>query len=238
MFATFKMLFVYTALGPLAGIIGIPYTLMVGDISRLFRVAMWIMAAGVRAAGIRVVVEGMEHVPVGRSCIFLANHVSNLDPPVLLPMLPGRTSVLLKRSLMRIPILGTAMRLANFVPVDRGSRPEAAAASVAAAAEALRSGLNILIYPEGTRSRDGRLAKFKKGPFYLASDSGAPIIPVVITGTDTMMKKGTPWIRPGVATVRMLAAIEPGVYASKDELMAAVRAARIEALPERMRPMG
>ena len=130
---------------------------------------MWIMAAGVRAAGIEVVVEGMEHVPAGRSCIFLANHVSNLDPPVLLPMLPGRTSVLLKRSLMRIPILGTAMRMAGFVPVDRGSSrvsgPEAAAASVAAAAEALRAGLHILIYPEGTRSGDGRLAKFKKGPF-------------------------------------------------------------------------
>ena len=238
MFATFKMLFVYTALGPLAGIVGIPYTLVVGDISRLYRVSMWIMAAGVRAAGIRVVVEGMELVPEGRSCIFLANHVSNLDPPVLLPMLPGRTSVLLKRSLMRIPILGTAMRMAGFVPVDRGSRPEAAAASVAAAGAALRAGLHILIYPEGTRSRDGRLAKFKKGPFYLAADSGAPIVPVVITGTEAMMKKGTPWIRPGVATVRMLPAIDPGAYGSKDEVMAAVRAAMIEALPEAMRPVG
>ena len=242
MFATFKMLFVYTALGPLAGMIGIPYTLMVGDISRLYWVSMWIMAAGVRAAGIEVVVEGMEHVPAGRSCIFLANHVSNLDPPVLLPMLPGRTSVLLKRSLMRIPILGTAMRMAGFVPVDRGSSrvpgPEAAAASVAAAAEALRAGLHILIYPEGTRSGDGRLAKFKKGPFYLASDSGAPIIPVVILGTAAMMQKGTPWIRPGVATVRMLAAIDPGAYGSRDEVMAAVRAVMIEALPEGMRPSG
>jgi 1-acyl-sn-glycerol-3-phosphate acyltransferase len=236
MFATFKMLFVYTLLGPVAGMIGIPYTLVVGDISRLFRVSMWIMAAGVRAAGIRVEVTGRENVPGGRSCIFLSNHVSNLDPPVLLPMLPGRTSVLLKRSLMNIPILGTAMRMAQFVPVDRGSRPEAAAASVAAAAEALRAELNILIYPEGTRSPDGRLAKFKKGPFYLAYDSGAPIVPVVITGTEKMMRKGSASITPGVARVRMLPALLPEDYGSREELMAAVRGAMAAALPVEMRP--
>ena len=237
MFATFKMLLVYTSLGPLAGIMGIPYTLVVGDISRLYRVAMWIMRAGVTAAGIRVELNGMENVPVGRSCIFLSNHVSNLDPPVLLPALPGRTSVLLKRELMRIPILGTAMRMARFVPVDRGSKKESAAASVAAAGEALRSGLNILIYPEGTRALDGRLQKFKKGPFYLAYDTGAAIVPVVIQGTERMMGKGSAKITPGVARVQMLKAIEPGEYGSREELMAAVRAAMVAALPEGMRPV-
>jgi 1-acyl-sn-glycerol-3-phosphate acyltransferase len=236
MFATFKMVGFYTLFGPLAGILGIPYTLVVGDISRLYRVAMWIMRNGVVAAGIKVEVTGREHIPVGEACIYLSNHVSNLDPPVLLPMLPGRSSVLLKKELMRIPILGTAMRLAKFVPVERGSRPETAAASVAAAADALRSGLNILIFPEGTRSKDGRLAKFKKGPFYLAAETGAPIIPVVITGTERMMRKGSAAITPGVARVRMLEAIRPGEFGSKEELMAAVRGAIAAGLPEEMRP--
>src|SRR6185503_12382209 len=110
MLATLKLLFVYTALGPIAGVVGMPYSILVQDISRLYRVGMWIASAGVRAAGIRIELTGLENVPVGRPCIFMCNHVSNLDPPVLLPLLPGRCSVMLKKQLMRIPILGTAMR--------------------------------------------------------------------------------------------------------------------------------
>src|ERR1700712_2321823 len=119
MFATFKLLFVYLTLGPVAGLIGIPYTFIVGDISLLYRVAMWIVRTGVRAAGIQVEITGLENVPADRRCIFMSNHVSNLDPPVELPLLPGRSSVLLKRELMNIPILGRAMRMGGFVPVER-----------------------------------------------------------------------------------------------------------------------
>src|ERR1700759_1936207 len=121
MYATFKLIFVYLTLGPIAGIVSIPYTLLVGDISLLYRVAMWVTNAGVRAAGIKVAITGFENIPAGRSCIFMSNHVSNLDPPVVLPLLPGRSSVLLKKELMSIPILGRAMRMAKFVPVERGS---------------------------------------------------------------------------------------------------------------------
>src|ERR1017187_5736326 len=90
MFATIKMVFVYLTLGGLAGVIGIPYSLVVGNVDRLYRVVMGILSAGVRAAGIRVEVTGLEHVPAGVSCIFLSNHVSNLDPPVIFPALPGQ----------------------------------------------------------------------------------------------------------------------------------------------------
>ena len=138
MFATFKLIFVYLTLGPIAGTIGIPYTLLVGDISLLYRVAMWITNAGVRAAGIKIEICGLENIPPGCSCIFMCNHVSNLDPPVVLPLLPGRSSVLLKKELMNIPILGRAMRMAKFVPVTRGHSRDAAQASVEAAADALR----------------------------------------------------------------------------------------------------
>ncbi len=81
--------------------------------------------------------------------------------------------------------------MAKFVPVERGSRRDAAQASVAAAGDALRSGLHILVYPEGTRSLDGRLSTFKKGPFFLAQETKAPIVPVVVSGTQTMMRKGS-----------------------------------------------
>jgi len=236
MFATFKLAFVYLALGPITGIIGIPYTLLVGDISLLYRVAMWITNAGVRAAGIKIEMSGLENIPAGRSCIFMSNHVSNLDPPVVLPLLPGRSSVLLKKELMNIPILGRAMRLAKFVPVERGSRRDAAQASVEAAADALRSGLHILVYPEGTRSLDGRLSAFKKGPFFLAQETQAPIVPIAISGTQTMMRKGSSAITPGLAQIQMLPAVEPSEYATREELMLAVRSSIAEALPPEMKP--
>ena len=236
MFATFKLAFVYLALGPIAGIVGIPYTLLVGDISVLYRVAMWITNAGVRAAGIKIEMTGLENVPPGRSCIFMSNHVSNLDPPVVLPLLPGRSSVLLKKELMNIPILGRAMRMAKFVPVERGHRRDAAQASVEAAADALRSGLHILVYPEGTRSRDGRLSTFKKGPFFLAKETQAPIVPIALSGTQTMMHKGSNAIVPGLARIQMLPAVEPSKYETREELLLAVRSAIAEALPPEMKP--
>ena len=236
MFAAFKMVFVYLTLGGLAGVIGIPYALAVGNVNLLYPVVMWILRAGVRAAGIRVDVTGLDHVPAGVSCIFLSNHVSNLDPPVLLPALPGMSSVLLKKELMRIPLLGTAMRMAKFVPVERGNVRESAQASVAAAAAALKSGLHILIFAEGTRSKDGRLAAFKGGPFYLAMETGAPIVPIVISGTQTMMRKHSAAIRPGAARIEFLPPIYPAGFSSREELMAAVRAAMIAALPVEMKP--
>jgi 1-acyl-sn-glycerol-3-phosphate acyltransferase len=237
MFATLKLLFVYVTLGSAAGIVGIPYTFLVGDISLLYRVAMWIANAGVRAAGIRIEVTGLENVPKGRPCIFMSNHVSNLDPPVVIPKLPGRCSVLLKKELMSIPILGKAMRMGQFVPVERGGKREAAQASVTAAAEALQSGLHIMVFPEGTRSRDGRLQAFKKGPFYLAMETKVPVVPIAISGTQKMMKKGSSAISPGVARVQFLPAIEPTAFESREELLRAVRGEIADALPKEMNPL-
>lgn len=236
MFASLKLLFVYLVLGVPAGIFGIPYSLLVGDVRRLYSVAMWIANAGVRAAGVRIEATGFENIPQGRPCIFMCNHVSNLDPPVVLPILPGQTSVFLKKELMSIPILGYAMRLGKFIPVERGGRRDAAQASVAAATDALRSGLNILVFPEGTRSKDGRLSTFKKGPFFLAMETMAPVVPVAISGTELMMRKGSAAIVPGVARVKLLPVIEPGEFGNREELLRAVRARIAEALPEEMKP--
>jgi len=235
MFAALKMLFVYLTLGSVAGIVGVPYSFLIGDIGPLYRVAMWILHAGVAAGGIRIEVVGRENLPAGQSCIFMSNHVSNLDPPVLLPCLPGRSSVLLKKQLVSIPILGTAMKMAKFVPVERGHSVEAAKASIAAAGNALRARLNILVFPEGTRSKDGRLSAFKKGPFFLAEETKAPVIPIAISGTQSMMRKGSFAVMPGVARIEFLTAIEPKDYATREELMAAVRAAIDAALPAEMK---
>lgn len=238
MFAALKMLAVYVVLGALAGVIGIPYSLLVGNVRRLYRVViLGIMPLGVRAAGIKVVLTGRENVPPGVSCIFLANHVSNLDPPVLIPTIPPMTSVLLKQELMKIPMLGTAMRMGKFVPVERSKSREAAKRSILAAADALNSGLHMVVFAEGTRSKDGRLQTFKKGPFFLAEHTGAPIIPVVISGTERMMRKGSWAIAPGVARVQMLPPIDPKAFGSREELMSAVREAMVAALPEEMRPL-
>ena len=235
--STSKLLLIYLTLGPVAGLVGIPYTLLVNDISRLYRAAMWIANAGVNAAGIDIVVTGMENVPAGRPCIFMCNHVSNLDPPVVLPMLPGRSAVLLKKELMSIPILGRAMRMGRFIPVERGGKRDAAQASVLAAGEALKDGLNILVFPEGTRSKDGRLQSFKKGPFYLAMETHAPVVPVAVAGTEKMMRKGSWAITPGVARVQLLPPIEPSRFETREELLRTVREAIAGALPREMQPL-
>lgn len=234
MFAALRMLFVYVVLGVPAALIGIPWTALRGDFTMMYGWGMGIMALGVRAAGIRVRVDGLENVEPGTQYIFLSNHVSNLDPPVLLPNIPGMTSVFLKRELMNIPLLGTAMRLGKFVPVSRGKSREDAQQSVAAAADALRSGLHITVFPEGTRSPDGRLLPFKKGAFFLAEGTGAPIIPVIISGTREMMPKGTPGIKPGEARVKFLPPIATQGAGTREDLMERVRAA-MEAELERQR---
>jgi 1-acyl-sn-glycerol-3-phosphate acyltransferase len=197
MIASLLLVATYIVLGLPTSILCIPWCLITGDVMPLYRSSMFIVRRGFRVARVRIQVEGLEHVPAGVACIFMSNHVSNLDPPVLIPLIPGRTSVFLKRSLMKIPVLGYGMRLAEFVPVDRGGNVEAAQESTERAKAVLAKGIHITTFVEGTRSQDGRLLPFKKGPFYLAMDSGAPCIPVSISGTESMMRKGSLRIQPG-----------------------------------------
>jgi 1-acyl-sn-glycerol-3-phosphate acyltransferase len=228
------LLAVYNVFGIPAALIGIPWTVISGDISMVYRWAMWIMHAGLRAAGIRIEVKWQEPLDPKKHYIFLSNHISNLDPPVLLPLLPGRTSVFIKRSLTKLPVLGYGMKLGNFIPVDRDGRVESAKESVTFAASVLASGIHVTSFVEGTRSRDGRLLPFKKGPFYLAMETGAPVVPVSIWGTETMMKKGSLRIYPGTAHVTFHTPLFPKDYATREDLMAAVRNAVESGLPEWM----
>jgi 1-acyl-sn-glycerol-3-phosphate acyltransferase len=221
---------------PCAALVGFPWTFLSGKVDFLYRIAMWAARAGVRMGGVKVVALGLDRLDPAHSYIFMCNHVSNLDPPILVPLIPRRTSVLVKKELFRIPILAQAMRMARLVTVDRSNR-EAAIASVRAGAEVARAGLNMTIFPEGTRSRDGRLLPFKKGPFYLAEEAGVPIVPVTILGTFEMQPKGYFGIHPGTATVIFHPPIIASSYADRDALIAAVTAQISSALPpERQGP--
>jgi 1-acyl-sn-glycerol-3-phosphate acyltransferase len=164
----------------------------------------------------------------------MSNHVSNVDPPITIPLIPKRTSVMVKKELFDFPILGRAMRMGSFVPVDRGNR-DAGIESVEAAKQVTQQGLNMTIYVEGKRSFDGKLLPFKKGPFYLAIACGVPVVPITITGTHYVMPKGRFAIKPGTVTVIFHPLIEPKDFGSRECLMEKVRAAIDSGLPEECR---
>jgi len=221
---TILMLAFWAAALPVAALLGFPWTFLTGKITFLYRMGMWGAWTGVRLAGVDVQTVGIERLDPDRTYIFMSNHVSNLDPPILLPLIPRRTSVMAKKELFDYPILGKTMRLGSLVPVDRGNR-EAGIAAVRAAAEVIRKGINMTIYVEGHRSFDGKLLPFKKGPFYLAMESGVPVVPVTIVGTQEVMPKRRFSIRPGTVTIIFHEPIEPKDFGSRECLMAKVRAA-------------
>lgn len=235
MLAAIVLFSTWVILGIPVAMVTLPWAVVTRNVRPLYRWSIAVVRIGVRLAGIRIDAVWQARLDPAQHYIFLANHVSNLDPPVLIPLLPERVSVFIKRSLMKIPILGWGMRLTSFIPVDRDGRVESAAESVEFGTRVLASGVHLLSFVEGTRSRDGRLQSFKKGPFYLAMHSGAPVIPVSIWGTESMMKKGSLRIFPAIAHVVFHPPLMPRDYASRDDLMAAVRRAIASGLPERMR---
>ena len=133
--------------------------------------------------GVRVQTVGLDQLDTARTYIFMTNHVSNLDPPITIPLIPRRTSVMVKKELFSIPILGRAMRMGSLVPVDRGNRDAGIECGAKRRRQVVQQGLNMTIYVEGKRSFDGKLLPFKKGPFYLAMECGVPVVPVTIMGT-------------------------------------------------------
>ena len=238
MIASLTLLFTILILGIPAAVIFITLTLVTGNANPLYKVSLKIVRLALWLARIRVNVTGLEGIPRHRACIFMSNHVSNLDPPVLFPRIPGRTSAFIKRSLTKIPVLGYGLKLADFVPVDRDGRVESAIESVNVARRVLEKGVHITTFVEGTRSRDGRLLPFKKGPFYLAMEAGAPVIPISIHGTEGMMAKGSTRVRPGTACITFHPPLDPSSFSTRDELLQAVQTAISSGLPEWMRNTG
>jgi 1-acyl-sn-glycerol-3-phosphate acyltransferase len=234
MIRTILMLGFWAVLLPIAALFLFPWVIISGDVLPLYRVAMWGAGTGVRLAGVRMRIVGLERLDRSRTYVFMSNHVSNIDPPLLLPIIPGRTSVLVKRELFKIPILGRTMRLGSLVPVDRGNR-DAGIAAVSQAEEVVKQGIHMTIYVEGHRSYDGKLLPFKKGPFYLAEDCTAPVVPITIAGTHYAMPKGRFAIKPALVTITFHPPIEPADFGTRESLMEKVRIAIESALPEEYR---
>ncbi len=228
------MLGFWTVSLPIAVLLGFPWTYLTKDITFLYRTCMWAAWTGVRIAGVRVQTLGLEKIDPARTYIFMSNHISNLDPPITLPLIPRRTSVMVKKELFSYPLLGQTMRIGSLVPVDRGNR-DAGISAVREAVKAIEQGLNMTIYIEGKRSFDGRLLPFKKGPFYLAQECQVAVVPITISGTQEVMPKARFAIQPGTVTVQFHDPIEPSNFGDRDSLMAKVRAVIDSGLPPELR---
>ena len=176
------------------------------------------------ASNISVTVKGLSNLKLKGSYIYMPNHVSNFDIPVLQAYLPVQFRWLAKAELFKIPIFGYAMKRAGYISINRFDR-KSAIQSLNKAAEIIRNGTSVIIFPEGTRSQNQNIQSFKKGGFVLAVDSGVPIIPVIIHGTWRIMQKKQILVRPGNVVLEIKKPINTLDYTreTKGDLMEKVR---------------
>jgi len=191
--------------------------------SRAVRVMRWWGRAFVRLGGWTFRVEGMENLPSG-GAVLVANHQSIVDIPMLLSAFPRPVRFLAKRELGEIPLLGKAMAAAGNLFIDRED-PRDTVRMIREAGARLHDGGLVVVFPEGTRSRDGSIGEFRPGAFYLAQKSGAPVVPVYIDGGYRAIPKGGFRVRPAELLVRVLPPLTPGEGAggSKERIAESVR---------------
>ena len=149
-----------------------------------------------RVCGIKVYVKGLENIEPEVPCIYMTNHQSAFDIFALLAYLPVDFKFIMKEELMRIPLLGMAMKRVGYIGIARDN-PRSAVKSLKEAGEKIKRGVSVLIFPEGTRSKDGKLQEFKKGGFKLATRTGVNIVPICIRGSYRIVPKGSLRIRKG-----------------------------------------
>jgi 1-acyl-sn-glycerol-3-phosphate acyltransferase len=188
---------------------------------------------GLRLAGIRLVIRGLENVERSQPYLFLANHQSYCDPPALVASIPVNARLILKRELRKLPLLGLIMQMGGFVFIDRKDRGQSVE-GMKQAVRQLQRGESFLIYPEGTRTRTGLLGPFKRGPFIMAIESGVPIIPISVSGSYEIMPPDRFRIRPGTITLTLHPAVQTSglSLSDRDELMVRVRRTIAMELPE------
>jgi len=162
--------------------------------------------------------------------IFMSNHESNLDPPVLISAIPIPAVYLAKKEIKWMAPVGWAAMMAGTIFIDRSNRERAIRSLHLAAAE-IRGGKSVVIFPEGTRTRTGKLGPFKKGGFIMAAEAGVRIVPLATVGGREMLPPGAVHIRPGQYIVAFGAPVDPKAFESRDALIAEVQA-RIVALRE------
>ena len=213
------------------GIAAIVGGLVTGKTTVVFRLGRLWARAHLKTMGIAPVYSGCEHAEGTAPRIFLSNHLSTLDIWVLVPVLPLTTRFVSKRTIFWIPVLGQAMAVAGFIAIDRKDRSKAIR-SLGRAVETIRQGASVILFPEGTRSRDGRLASFKRGSFHLALEAGVPIVPVAISGTFDVVRPRSIIVRPGPVRVTFAPPVDVAAYAGNLEgLVAKVRSEIAAMLP-------
>jgi 1-acyl-sn-glycerol-3-phosphate acyltransferase len=214
------------------------YTVLTKNPDPLYWTAIKGVMFFVNAVGVRVRVKGVERIPPG-TVIFAANHTSSADAPAVVGAIPRRIAILLKRSLFKYPIVGQAFHLARFIPVDRFNR-DSAITSLEKATEALKSGQSFLIYPEGTRSPDGRLQEFKKGTAVMAIKAGVALVPIACSNAHRIMKKRELKIYPGEILVEFLTPIDSTQYTldQREALSQRLHDELAAGLPPDQRPLG
>jgi 1-acyl-sn-glycerol-3-phosphate acyltransferase len=190
----------------------------------LQQVARWWGRILLRLARIPVRVEGLEHLAPGQAYVYAANHRSNFDIYVLIANLPGRFLFVAKKSLFRIPVFGQALARMGSISVDRDNL-QSAIQSLNQATAIVKSGVSMIIFPEGTRAASRELLPFKKGVFIMAMKAGQPIVPVSISGTRFIQVRRSIRVRPGPIKVVISPPVFPQAFGRKEDLMAAVRQA-------------
>jgi len=207
-----------------AGILVIVLSFFVRSGNLLHKIARFWGKSILFVSRVKMSVKGWSNIDPSAPYIYMPNHQSNFDIPVLLGHLTVQFRWLAKVELFKIPIFGRAMRKAGYISIDRNNRASAIK-SLNVAAHRIKSGVSVLIFPEGTRSRDGAIRPFKKGGFVMAIESGVPIVPVVITGTRSLMAKGKFRVNAGHVRMVIHKPIDTSAYTreTKEALMENVR---------------
>ncbi len=233
----FLLAFWFTAIGLLAPFL-ILLCLITGNENMLYTPIRFFIRLGLKLVGVRVEVEGIERLDPNQAYIFTPNHQSFIEVPVFIAYLGRNPAYLAKKEVFKYPIFGYGIGLMGVVPVDR-SNSSAAVESARQATEKLRHGKSFVVYPEGTRSPDGRLLPFKKGAFMMAIDAGVPVVPVTISGATRIMPKAQVRVYPSTVRITVHDPISTEGY-SKDnvaELMERVRAKVLSSLDEQTPPL-
>ena len=210
----------------------VPLTWITKNIMPIYRMAQIGAGSALWLAGIRLKLLHRERAFAPSTAVFVCNHVSNLDPPALFSTLP-RIAVVLKKSLGRIPVLGYVMGLGGFIYVNRADR-ESRRKTIEASVATLRNGVSLLVFPEGTRSPDGKLLPFRPGPFSMAIEAQVPVVPITVHGSRQLMPKDRNWIHAGEFTVHFHEPISTVGLTSQDRaaLMERARSTMEAALAE------
>ncbi len=235
-----RTLLVYAIIVLYLLILGPPLLLwsaITGNTDVLYSVGLFGAKTALWMAGVTITVIGSENIPAGEAVVYMPNHQSNCDPPAVAAILPP-VLVMAKKEFFRVPVLGSAMRMRGFIPVDRTHR-ERAYAAVEQAVVALKAGHSFLVFPEGTRSRTGRLQPFKRGVFVMAIDAGVSIVPISVSGANRIMRPGDFRIYPGPVRITIHAPVPTAGCSLEDRsrIAAQVRQAVREGLSAEEQPL-